>query len=71
MTRALAAVVALFALACDTSACKNGAFQCSTDGTILEECIEGVWTESEDCGAQKLMCHAEMGHCMTMGGTTE
>jgi hypothetical protein len=62
----------LFALGCSgggEEACETGAFQCG-DGEILEECVDGAWTESEDCAADGLICHAEMGHCMAAGTDT-
>ncbi|MCP4918700.1 MAG: hypothetical protein GY913_17485 [Proteobacteria bacterium] len=50
-------------LACgDKDECTESEYSC--DGTILNECVDGVWTESEDCADDGLMCHAEMGHCM-------
>lgn len=42
--------------------CVDAEVQCN--GDLLEECVDGVWTESEDCAADGLVCHEEMGHCM-------
>lgn len=61
---AVLAVVALSACSGAEPECTTGAFQC--DGDVLNECVDEVWTEAEDCGAQGLMCHEEMGHCMEM-----
>ena len=47
--------------------CTTGEFQC-TDAEVLQECIGSTWTDTEDCAALGLMCHAEMGHCMEMDG---
>ena len=46
------------------AACSAGDFQC--DGEVLQECQGGEWTDSEDCEALGMQCHAEMGHCMEM-----
>ena len=44
--------------------CVVDAYQCS-DEEILQQCdAEEGWVDAEDCAAQGLMCHAEMGHCM-------
>ncbi len=49
--------------------CGNGEEECvdeeySCNGDMLMLCVEGVLEEEEDCAAQEMMCHAEMGHCM-------
>jgi hypothetical protein len=46
----------------------DGAYQC-TDDDMLQVCTDGAWEDDEDCAAQGLMCHAEMGHCMSMDDT--
>ncbi len=51
----------------DTGAaeCAADQYQCA-DAEILQECVDGAWSDAEDCAALGLMCHAEMGHCMEM-----
>jgi len=45
--------------------CEANAYNC--DGTVLQECDDhGHWTDKEDCADMNMMCHAEMGHCMSM-----
>jgi len=51
----------------DDETCEDAAIQCSDD--ILQECVDGVWEESEDCLAADMICH-DMGddsHCMMEG----
>lgn len=51
-------------------ACEDeGALRC-TDYEVLEECTADGWVEADDCAAQGMMCHEEMGHCMDMTGST-
>ena len=48
-------------------ACEEASLQCTSD--VLEECVDGVWEESEDCAAADMICH-DMGddsHCMMEG----
>ncbi len=64
MTRAL--IPALFLLvACggDSSSgdCVEDEFAC--DGTVLQQCVDGVLTDIEDCAVEGGECMAEMGHC--------
>ena len=62
----LAALAALTACSGGEPACEDlGALRC-TDYEVLEECSEDGWIEADDCAAQGLMCHEEMGHCMEM-----
>ena len=44
-----------------------------TEAEILQECdSKGEnCTDVEDCAAEGLMCHAEMGHCMMEDDTSE
>jgi hypothetical protein len=60
----------VLAAGCGTeeTTCETGAFQCG-EGEMLEECVDGAWAESEDCAADGLICHAEMGHCMAATDT--
>ena len=39
-----------------------------TEAEVLQECDGNGenCTDVEDCAAEGLMCHAEMGHCMAM-----
>ena len=39
-----------------------------TDAEVLQECDSNgeSCVDVEDCAADGLMCHAEMGHCMAM-----
>ena len=39
-----------------------------TDAEVLQECDANGenCVDVEDCAAEGLMCHAEMGHCMAM-----
>ena len=70
MRRALFILPALlFVVACGDKECEEEAYQC--DGDILQVCSDGAWEDDEDCGAQDLMCHAEMGHCMAMDDSGE
>jgi hypothetical protein len=48
-----------------TGTCEIGTMQC-TDAEVLQECGDDGWTDLEDCAAQGMVCHAEMGHCMDM-----
>ena len=43
-----------------------------TEAEILQECDRNSenCTDVEDCAAEGLMCHAEMGHCMMMEDDT-
>jgi hypothetical protein len=41
----------------------EGEFRC--DGDVLQECVDGSFEDNEDCADDGMMCHAEMGHCMT------
>ena len=44
--------------------CEVDAYQCG-DEEMLQQCDpDAGWVDVEDCAAQGLMCHAEMGHCM-------
>ena len=45
-------------------ACTEGDVQCN--GDILEECDGEGWTTAQDCAAEGMVCHEEMGHCMDM-----
>lgn len=66
--RGCARALLLLLAACGSTdgPCTNGALQCSADGALLEECVDGAWVESDDCAAQGLECDAGMGHCMAM-----
>jgi hypothetical protein len=49
----------------------NGNDSCETegelrcDGDVLQECVDGKFEDDEDCAANDMICHIEMGHCMT------
>ncbi len=64
----VAGLLCMAACSGDDAACETGAFQCG-EGEILEECVDEAWTVSDDCAAEGLECHAEMGHCMDGGMT--
>jgi len=50
--------------ACDT----EGAVQC--DGSVLQVCSADLsWEDDMDCADMGMECHADMGHCMDMGGS--
>jgi len=66
----LAVGLTLGVAACDgggdeetTEGCEEGSVSC--DGDFLVECVDGEEVET-DCAADGMMCHEEMGHCMTM-----
>ncbi len=42
--------------------CTEGEYICS--GDILQVCVDDAFVDEEDCAAEGLTCHAEMGHCM-------
>jgi len=50
----------------DSQGCESGDLRC--DGDVLEECDASAWTELQDCAADGLQCHEDMGgappHCM-------
>ena len=48
--------------ACDNTECTEGELRCT--GDVLETCTQDGWVESQDCAAEGMMCHEEMGHCM-------
>jgi hypothetical protein len=41
----------------------EGELRC--DGDVLQECVGGEFVDDQDCGADGMICHIEMGHCMT------
>lgn len=47
-------------------ACDDGARAC--DGDVLEECVDGVWEET-DCAEDGMICHDldDESHCMMDG----
>ncbi len=49
-------------------ACNNEPTYTCTDAEVLQECDANGenCVDFEDCAADGLMCHAEMGHCMAM-----
>lgn len=64
-------LLALSLAACgdkEDAACETeGAYQC--DGTLLQVCgADLVWEADTECADLGMECHAEMGHCMDMGG---
>ena len=63
------ATTLLAGCASDTSECEENTFQC--DGDLLMECTADGLVESMDCAAEGMMCHAEMGHCMSMDDTMD
>ena len=69
MIRALSLLTVAALVACgETEAeaepeCDDGAQQC--DGDVVQYCVEGLWEDTQDCAADGLMCHAELGHCMS------
>ena len=73
MTHRLLSLVSLlfFLAACGDKdgACESeGAYQC--DGTMLQVCsADLVWQDDTECADVGMECHAEMGHCMDMGGS--
>lgn len=63
-------LVALALTSCGDKAgsCETeGEFQC--DGTMLQICdADLAWADDTECADVGMECHAEMGHCMDMGG---
>ena len=49
-------------------ACAEKVTYTCTDAEVLQECDGNGenCTDVEDCAAEGLICHAEMGHCMAM-----
>ena len=54
-------------------ACSEKVTYTCTEAEVLQECDENGenCVDVEDCAAEGLMCHAEMGHCMTMEDDVE
>jgi hypothetical protein len=46
----------------EAGTCTSGDLQC--DGDTLQACTEGAWENAQDCAAEGMICHEEMGHCM-------
>ena len=68
MTKALICGAILWTgCAAESSDCAENTFQC--DGDVLMECTADGLVESMDCAAEGMMCHEEMGHCMSMDDT--
>ena len=42
----------------------NGATQ--RDGYVLQDRLEEIWEDAQDCAADGMMCHEEMGHRIDM-----
>jgi hypothetical protein len=63
--------IAILVLPLLLSACGNAGScvedEYSCDGTVLSQCVDGEEVVQEDCADVGMACHAEMGHCMTMG----
>jgi hypothetical protein len=53
----------------EAETCTSGDLQCS--GDILQACNAGAWEEAQDCAAEGMICHEEMGHCMEAEGSDD
>ena len=70
MIKSLIIATIMFAgCASDSSDCAENTFEC--DGDVLMECTAEGLVESMDCAAEGMMCHEEMGHCMSMDDTMD